>query len=70
MGVSERRPRECRNRLEREGPKLRASLGRLCSEHGIAMGDLEDLRGFRLLLRSPRASLARGRALLVGDAEA
>jgi geranylgeranyl reductase family protein len=53
---------------EREAPKLRASLGRLCSEHGIAMGDLEDLRGFRLPLRSQRASLARGRALLVGDA--
>jgi geranylgeranyl reductase family protein len=53
---------------EREGPRLREGLARLCTEHGIALADLESLRGFRLPLRSPRASLARGRALLVGDA--
>jgi flavin-dependent dehydrogenase len=30
--------------------------------------DLEEVRGYRLPLRSPRSILARGRALLVGDA--
>jgi len=29
---------------------------------------LEDVRGYRLPLRSPRSTLARGRSLLVGDA--
>jgi geranylgeranyl reductase family protein len=53
---------------EREGPGLREHLRRLCHAHGISPADLEDVRGFRLPLRSPRSVLARGRALLVGDA--
>jgi geranylgeranyl reductase family protein len=53
---------------ESEGPKLRAHLARLCVEHGIGLGDLEELRGYRLPLRSPRSTLARGRTLVVGDA--
>jgi geranylgeranyl reductase family protein len=51
-----------------EGPRLRDHLRRLCAEHGACLEDLEDVRGYRLPLRSPKATLARGRALLVGDA--
>ncbi|MEO8289590.1 MAG: geranylgeranyl reductase family protein [Gaiellaceae bacterium] len=53
---------------ESEGPRLRDHLRRLCSEHGTAFDDLEEIRGYRLPLRSPRSTLARGRALVVGDA--
>lgn len=53
---------------EWEGPELRAHLARLCAEHGIAPEDLEELRGYRLPLRSPRSTLARGRTLVIGDA--
>jgi geranylgeranyl reductase family protein len=51
-----------------EGPRIREHLRRLCAEHGALFEDLEDLRGYRLPLRSAHATLARGRALLVGDA--
>jgi geranylgeranyl reductase family protein len=51
-----------------EGPRLREHLRRLCAEHGARLEDLEEVRGYRLPLRSPKATLARGRALLVGDA--
>jgi geranylgeranyl reductase family protein len=51
-----------------EGPNLREHLRRLCAEHGARFEDLEEVRGYRLPLRSPKATLARGRALLVGDA--
>jgi geranylgeranyl reductase family protein len=53
---------------ENEGPRLRDHLRRLCEAHGASFDDLEELRGYRLPLRSPRSTLARGRALLVGDA--
>jgi flavin-dependent dehydrogenase len=53
---------------EREGPGLRAHLGRLCAAHGVAAEDLEGVRGYRLPLRAPRTTLARGRAAIVGDA--
>jgi geranylgeranyl reductase family protein len=53
---------------EREGPRLREHLGALCAAHGVAPGDLEGVRGYRLPLRSPRSTLARGRAAIVGDA--
>ena len=53
---------------ESEGPQLRAHLARVCTEHGIVPADLEELRGYRLPLRSPRSTLARGRTLVVGDA--
>jgi geranylgeranyl reductase family protein len=53
---------------EREGPRLRKHLARLCAEHGVDPDELEELRGFRLPLRAPRSTLARGRTLLVGDA--
>jgi geranylgeranyl reductase family protein len=51
-----------------EGPALRDHLRRLCEAHGVSADDLEDMRGYRLPLRSPNSTLARGRALLVGDA--
>jgi geranylgeranyl reductase family protein len=53
---------------EREGPRLRQGLRALCAAHGVAADDLEGLRGYRLPLRSPRSTLARGRAAVVGDA--
>ncbi len=53
---------------EREGPRLREHLRRLCEAHGVAPADLDGLRGYRLPLRSPRSTLARGRAAVVGDA--
>ena len=53
---------------EEEGPRLRAHLRRLCEAHGASFDDLEELRGYRLPLREPGSTLARGRALLVGDA--
>jgi geranylgeranyl reductase family protein len=51
-----------------EGPRLREHLRLLCEAHGASFEDLEELRGYRLPLREPKATLARGRALLVGDA--
>lgn len=51
-----------------EAPNLRAELARLCEAHGVSPGDLEDFRGYRLPLREPHATLARGRTLIVGDA--
>jgi flavin-dependent dehydrogenase len=53
---------------EREGPQLRAHLERLCRAHGASADALENVRGHRLPLRRPEARLARGRALVVGDA--
>jgi geranylgeranyl reductase family protein len=53
---------------EGEGPSLRERLRELCDAHGIDAELLENLRGHRLPLRAPEARLARGRALVVGDA--
>jgi flavin-dependent dehydrogenase len=51
-----------------EGPRLREHLRRLCEVHGASFDVLEELRGYRLPLREPSSTLARGRALVVGDA--
>lgn len=51
-----------------EGPRLRAHLRRLCEAHGVRLEDLESVRGHRLPMRAASSALARGRALLVGDA--
>jgi geranylgeranyl reductase family protein len=51
-----------------EGPRLRGHLKRLCTAHGTSCDDLEELRGHRLPMRSPRSIISRGRSLLVGDA--
>ena len=51
-----------------EGPRLRSHLEILCEHYGISVGELSNLRGHRLPMRRPETRLARGRALLVGDA--
>ncbi len=51
-----------------EGPRLRAHLKEVMRAHGIAPEEIDGLRGHRLPLRRPHSPLARGRALLVGDA--
>src|SRR6266516_34474 len=51
-----------------EGPRLRAHLRALCEHYGIELDELRNLRGHRLPMRRPGTVLARGRALLVGDA--
>jgi geranylgeranyl reductase family protein len=51
-----------------EAPNLRGELARLCTAHGIEPDDLQDFRGYRLPLREPRSTLARGRAAVIGDA--
>jgi geranylgeranyl reductase family protein len=53
---------------EEEAPRLRDALRGLCVEHGARLEDLEEIRGYRLPLREPTSVLARGRALVVGDA--
>jgi geranylgeranyl reductase family protein len=51
-----------------EGPRLRAHLRRLCHEHGIDPESAAETRGYRLPMRSPTSSLARGTAAVIGDA--
>ena len=53
---------------EREGPRLRAHLERLCEAHGLRLEELEEVRGYRLPHRAADSTLARGPALLAGDA--
>jgi geranylgeranyl reductase family protein len=53
---------------DHEGPRLRAHLRRLCDARGLPEERLRALRGFRLPIARPGAPLARGRALVVGDA--
>jgi geranylgeranyl reductase family protein len=51
-----------------EGPRLRDHLRVLCDQYGIRLEELASLRGHRLPMRRPETRLARGRAMLVGDA--
>jgi flavin-dependent dehydrogenase len=51
-----------------EGPALRGHLRTLLEAYGLEDAPLTDVRGHRLPLRAPGSRLARGRALLVGDA--
>ncbi len=53
---------------QREGPRLREHLSRLCAEHGIDESAVEQLRGHRLPLRRAGSIPARRRVLLIGDA--
>ncbi|MGZ4317951.1 MAG: geranylgeranyl reductase family protein [Gaiellaceae bacterium] len=53
---------------ESEGPRLREHLDRACAEYGLPADRLESLRGYRLPMRGAGDSVAKGRALLVGDA--
>ena len=51
-----------------EAPYLRAHLARLCQQHGTTLARLTGVRGYRLPVARPGAALARGRALVCGDA--
>jgi geranylgeranyl reductase family protein len=51
-----------------EAPRLRAHLSRLCQAHGTSVAGLANVRGYRLPVARPEAILARGRALVCGDA--
>jgi len=51
-----------------QGPHLRRHLRVLCEHYGVELRQLSDLRGHRLPMRRPATVLARGRALVVGDA--
>jgi geranylgeranyl reductase family protein len=53
---------------EYEGPRLREHLRRLCAAYELPEEKLRSLRGFRLPIARPGSSLARGRAVVVGDA--
>jgi geranylgeranyl reductase family protein len=53
---------------ESVGPTLRKQLKALCERRAFDHSMLTDVRGYRLPGRAPGARLARGRALLVGDA--
>jgi geranylgeranyl reductase family protein len=53
---------------EDTGPALRRHLQHFCDRRGFEYSKLQDLRGYRLPGRRPGAALARGRALLIGDA--
>jgi len=51
-----------------QGPLLRRHLDRLCRVHGVAPERVQHVRGWRLPVRRAGVPVARGRALLVGDA--
>jgi geranylgeranyl reductase family protein len=53
---------------ESAGPTLRRHLEDFCKRRGFDYAKLDAVRGYRLPGRPPGAPLARGRALLVGDA--
>jgi geranylgeranyl reductase family protein len=53
---------------ENTGPTLREHLKDFCNRRGLEYAKVEAMRGYRLPARRPEAALARGRALLVGDA--
>jgi flavin-dependent dehydrogenase len=53
---------------ESAGPMLRGYLKGFCEQRGFEYSRLQDLRGYRLPGRRPGASLASGRAALIGDA--
>jgi geranylgeranyl reductase family protein len=53
---------------ESTGPTLRKHLKEFCKRRGFDYSRLQNMRGYRLPARRPNAALARGRALLIGDA--
>jgi geranylgeranyl reductase family protein len=53
---------------ENTGPELRKHLQEFCKRRGFDHSKLQGLRGYRLPARRPDAALARGRAILIGDA--
>jgi geranylgeranyl reductase family protein len=53
---------------ESEAPRLREHLRRLCEMHNIDFDGATDTRGYRLPMRRPEGTLARGTTALIGDA--
>jgi geranylgeranyl reductase family protein len=53
---------------ESEAPLLRAKLRRLCDAYDVDPEAASDTRGYRLPMRRPGSSLARGTAAVIGDA--
>jgi len=53
---------------EREGPRLRDHLRRLCDAYGVDLARATGLRGYRLPLRRAGSPLARGTTAVIGDA--
>ena len=53
---------------ESEAPRLREHLRRLCEMHDIDFDSATDTRGYRLPMRRPEGTLARGTTALIGDA--
>ena len=51
-----------------EAPRLRGHLARLCREYAIDPARVEEQRGYRLPYKTRSTVLARGRAVVVGDA--
>jgi geranylgeranyl reductase family protein len=51
-----------------EAPTLRDVLRQFCLQYGLPFDRLESIRGHRLPMKVPRATIARGRACLIGDA--
>jgi geranylgeranyl reductase family protein len=51
-----------------EGPRLRGELRRLCEEYGVEPHSATDTRGYRLPMRLPGTTLARGTTAVIGDA--
>jgi flavin-dependent dehydrogenase len=53
---------------ESEAPKLRALLRTVCETYGVDPDSATETRGFRLPMRRPSSSLARGATAVIGDA--
>ena len=53
---------------ESEGPKLRASLRRMCEAYGVDPDAASETRGYRLPMRTASTQLVRDRAAVIGDA--
>ena len=51
-----------------EAPRLRAELRRMCEAYGIDPDAGQDMRGYRLPMRTPNSQLARGHTAVIGDA--
>ena len=53
---------------EFEGPRLRTELRRMCEVYGIDPEAVEDLRGYRLPMRTKETVLVKDNAAVIGDA--
>ncbi|HET7648158.1 MAG TPA: geranylgeranyl reductase family protein [Gaiellaceae bacterium] len=51
-----------------EGPRLRDELRRMCEHYGVDPDAAADTRGYRLPMRRPGTTLARGLTAVIGDA--